>query len=395
MIVDIIIGIGIAGALGWGLRQGADATLPFAGFAAGAVLGTRLPLLVGGGLHSSSSLVAALPAALLLGALSATLVDRLSPRLGRRRLVARNAPRRRAIANGAAGALLAAAAAGVAVWILGPVASEVGSLRGPVERSTILARLDSVLAPAGPRGTNAAAAPIDNFPTTDAPPPDVPPADPRAETDPHVLAADRSVVKIGVLACGHGGQGSGWVVADSLVATAAHVVAAADVITVRVHGTGPARPATAIWFDPVNDFALLRVPALKGVPALPMVARPAVGASGAALGFPGGSHAIRRARIGATTSTLKARFGGMLPGPGFRRDLFGRLVTTFRAKAQPGISGGPIVDTHGRVLTTIFGGSVLSASGDGVPNQFIRAALDRAGPPVGTGACLKDRNLPQ
>ncbi len=383
LVVDLIVGAVIAGAVAWGFTRGLVRTLALAGFAVGAVLGTRLPLLLGGGLHSTFALVAALPAALVLGALVAAVVERLGARLGRW-------VGGRARADAAGGALLAGFVAAVVVWILGPVAAQVGSLRDPVERSAILARLNSVLTPAGPEPTDTTNRPIDDFPTVTGPPPQVAPADPRAETDPDVRAAERSIVKIGVLSCGHAGQGSGWVVSDGVVVTNAHVAASADVITVRSRGTGPTRPATAIWFDRVNDLALLRVPKLSGVPALAMVRRPRVGASGAALGFPGGVRDIRRARLGPTTRRKRGRLGGHPSGPGFRRELSGRLVTTFRGTPQPGSSGGPVVDTRGRVLTTVFAGTAFTASGLGVPNRFVRAALRRAGPPVGTGRCLND-----
>lgn len=380
--VDLIVGVVIAGAAAWGFRRGLMGTIAFAGFAVGAVLGSRVPLLLGGNLHSTFSLASGLPAALLLGGLMAMLFERIGSRLGRR---LRKHTRMNAVGGTLAGGFVAL----VAVWALGPVAEQVGFLQAPVEDSTVLARFNSVLAPAGPKPVKQTRAPTDNLPIA-GPPPRVAAADPRAERDPDVKRAERGIVKIGILACGHPGQGSGWVVADQIVVTNAHVVASADAITVRSRGTGPARGGTPIWFDPLNDFALLRVPSLRGVPPLPMVRAPRIGASGAALGFPAGIRDIRRARIGPTTRKRRGMLGGEKPGPGFSQQLFGRLITTFRGSAQPGSSGGPVVDTRGRVLTTVFAGNQSLASGFGVPNRFVREALPKAGPTVSTGRCLND-----
>jgi len=387
--VDLTIAALIVAALAWGFARGLDRMVPFAGLAVGAVLGTRAPLLFGGELDSTFSLVAALPAALVLGALLAAAIERYGPRLERPR---RGPARRRSRARGAAagGALLAGSLGVVVVWMLGPVAAQITSLRNPVADSSILASLNSVLTPAGPRASAPVVTQGDDFPTPSGPPPEVPPADPRAKTDPDVVAAERSIVKIGVFKCGGLAQGSGWVVADQIVVTNAHVAAAADAILVRSRGLGRARVATVISFDPTNDLALLRVPKLRGVPRLRMVRRPQSGTSGAVLGFPLGKRDIRIARLGPTSRKRQGRLGGQLAGPGFKREIFGRLVTTFKARTQPGNSGGPLVDRRGRVLTTVFGGGGLDASGLGVPNRFVRAALRKAGPTVSTGRCLND-----
>ena len=52
-------------------------------------------------------------------------------------------------------------------------------------------------------------------------------------------------------------QGAGLMVAKGRIATVAHVVAGATTITVSgLHGT---RPATVVYFDPINDVAVLNV----------------------------------------------------------------------------------------------------------------------------------------
>lgn len=378
--VDAIVGAVILLVALWGFRLGLEGTPVLVGFAVGAALGTRAPLVVGIGLQSSSSLLVAVPAALLLGGVVGGLVERFGPQPGR---WLGGHPRTSSIA----GALLAGAAGVVMVWLLAPVATQVRSLRDPVDRSTILARLNSVATPAGPAALRRRRGPSDNFPTFSGPAPKVPPIFRRTEKDPDVLAAQRSVVKVLTSSCHGIEQGSGWVVSDSIVVTNAHVVVAGRSISVRLRGMGRPRPATAIWFDRRNDVALLRVPALSGVPALRMVRRPSIGAPGASLGFPRGKRDVRGARLGPTTLGYNSRLRGPPIGPGFRRELAGRRVTTFRGTPEPGSSGGPLVDTRGRVLTTVFGGNKKDESGLGVPNRYVRVARRKAGPRVSTGGC--------
>ena len=73
-------------------------------------------------------------------------------------------------------------------------------------------------------------------------------------------AAGQSVVRVLGTACGLGVQGSGWVAADGVVVTNAHVVAGQDDTSVQVGGQGERLDAQAIHFDVRNDLAVLRVP---------------------------------------------------------------------------------------------------------------------------------------
>ena len=249
-----------------------------------------------------------------------------------------------------------------------------------------MGQLNAVLAPPGPERVPEDR-PFDSFPTIASTGPPILPVEPRLARDPQVLAADRKVVKIGVIGCRGAGLGSGWLGADGVVVTNAHVVATADVITVQRGGEGPRLAGTAIWVDRRNDVALVRVPLLQGTRPLPIVRRPKPETLGAVLGFPAGNHAIRAARIGRTTATIGGTMSPALPG--FRSKLSGRLVTPFRAKVEPGSSGGPLVDARGRVIAMTFGGA-SDGQGDaglGVPTRFVRSALRRAGPPDDTGSC--------
>ena len=386
--VDLIAGLLIVGMVVWGFWAGLAGTLALTGFAAGAVAGAKLaPLALNDGHDSSFALVFALPGALLLGALVAAAVERLILRLRKRRVRLDGRGRMSAIG----GALLAGCTAVVAVWLLGAGVVQVDSLRTPVEDSTIVGRLNALLPPPGPPAAQQQR-PFDPFPVVAGPGPQIPPADERMVNDPQVRVADRSVVKIAVLSSCGAAMGSGWIAADGIVVTNAHVVAAADAVTVRIGGSGPAHPATAIWYEPGNDVALLRAPGLKGARVLPTVRRPRAGTPGAVIGFPSGRHRVSPARLGRTTRQARGRLGNVPRSAGFPRGLAGRLVTPFRGRAEPGSSGGPVVDARGRVLTTVSVGGGMRESGYGVPNRFVRSALRRArraGPPVDTGTCSR------
>jgi len=383
-IIDVAIVVGIALLVAWGFWRGLTIwTLALAGFGVGAVLGSRVaPLVLKDGLHSTYAPILAFPGALLFGGILAAAVERLG--FWQRRRLDRLGP-----TSAIGGALLAGCLGVMVTWMVGAAAAQVDSLKDPIERSAILERLNAVLPPFGPLLT-AEAPSSDPFPTFEGPIPRVGRPDPRIVRDPEVRTAGRSVVRIESKACGGGGVGSGWIAADGIVATNAHVVAGEDpTITLQVRGEGTEHPATVIWWDPKNDLALLRTPGVKGVPALPLVREPKPATSAAMLGFPGGRKkiSIRPGRFARATNRLRGRMGGTLPGPEFPRRLYGRPITLFASNPQSGNSGGPLVDTRGRVVTTVFGGGGGRYAGLGVPNRFFRTALRRAGPPVDTGSC--------
>jgi S1-C subfamily serine protease len=381
--VDLIAACCIVAIVAYGFWAGTATMLALAAFATGAVVGAlAAPQLLREGQDSSFALVAALPAALLLGALAATFVERQTLRRQRRleRL------ERAATIDGVVGGALGAWTAVVAVWLAGAAIVQVGSLRERIDDSTIVGGLNSVLSPPGPAAEPSFTPIALPIVTGTGGGPRIASGNPDVLDDPDVLRADRSVVQIIVDHCGRGGTGSGWIAADGIVVTNAHVTVAADDITVRLRGIGPRQPATPIWFDPRNDLSLLRVAGLRGAAPLPMVNTPRPGTAGAMLGFPLGRHAIRAARIGRQSAKLEGE-RAPIPDNGTLVPLAGRLMMPFWGNSQPGNSGGPVVDTRGRVLMTVWGGGDTRDSGLGVPNAFVRSALRRAGPAVGLGRC--------
>jgi S1-C subfamily serine protease len=192
------------------------------------------------------------------------------------------------------------------------------------------------------------------------------------------------VVKVLGTACGLGVQGSGWVAGNGVVVTNAHVVAGQDDTTVQIGGEGPHYDTTPIWFDSRNDLALLRAPGIQGAPALGLDESAPEGTSAAILGFPeNGPYDVEPGRLGQTSTVVTQDAYGR--GPVRRR------ITTLRGKVRSGNSGGPMVDSKGRVVTTIFAATVSSGakSGFGVPDSIVRPALSRAGAQVDTGPCSR------
>ncbi|MGI9082344.1 MAG: CvpA family protein [Thermoleophilaceae bacterium] len=378
LILDLLIAGIIVGAAVWGYQRGLlTHALALVGFGAGAILGSRVaPLVLDGGLRDPFAPVLALPAALLCGAIVGMALERFGFGL-RRRLP------RRGRANAVGGALLAACVGLVTVWILGALAARVDSFRQPVRDSAIIERLNAVLPPPGPL-LNPIRKRIDPLPILAGPRPNVGPPDPRIKRDRQVRSAADSTVKVHVKSCGRKGTGSGWVARDGTVVTNAHVVQGSDEVGVQVKGKGDTDDAEVIGFDEVNDVAVLRAPAVAGVPALRLDPKPAPDTQAAALGFPGGGpFKITPVRLGTTARIPGFKLNGRKPVK--------RRIVILRAKGiRPGSSGSPIVDRGGRVVTMVFAGRVGGSAGYGVPNPAIRRTLRRADSPVDTGSCEEE-----
>jgi len=371
-----IIAFTIALAL-WGYRQGLIVgALTLVGFGLGAFAGSRIgPLLLTRGSHSPYAPLCAALGALLVGALMAVTLESFA--LGLREKLVRR-PFLQA-ADGAGGAALIASVALGLAWVFGAVllhAPSTARLRADIQQSLILRGLNDVLPPTGPL-LNALDR-VDPAPTVLGPAPPVAPPDAKIASDPDVLEAGDSVVRVLSTACGLGIEGSGWAVEPGVVVTNAHVVAGADDTTVTTQD-GTELEATPIYYEPRRDLALLRVGA--ALPPLPIDSRRRRGEDGAVLGYPeNGPYSLAPARIGETRATISEDSYGNGPVE--------RTIVAMSGTVRSGNSGGPLVDPRGRVVGTVFAATTGGpAGGFAIPAEQVREALRHTADEVDTGPC--------
>jgi len=360
-----------------GLRRGlVSGALSLAGIVAGAYLGAKLaPQFFSGG-ESPYTPLLALGGAVMLAGLLQSVGGMVGATIRSSLLVM---PPLRLLDT--LGGILLGAATGVAlVWIAGAVALHVPGqtqLREAVQQSGILREINERVPPA--RLLDAIAR-VDPFARIAGPQARVAPPDPALLGNPGVRRTRASVLRVTGSACGLGISGSAWIARPNVVVTNAHVVA--GMTDARVgRDNGDTLAARVVAFDPRNDVAVLRVPGLRGRPL--QLADPDQGTAVAILGFPeNGPFTATPGRIGST--------GSVLTDDAYGRGPVSRRITTLRGVVRSGNSGGPAVDSGGRVQTTIFAARIGSSAGYGVPSRIVRAALDQAGTAsVSTGPCVR------
>ena len=197
-------------------------------------------------------------------------------------------------------------------------------------------------------------------------------------------AAKVSVVKIEGFGCGGVVDGSGFVIGNDLVATNAHVVAGVKKPYIK-DATGQ-HSATAVWFDPNLDFAVLRVQNLAGPPLLINNSIAARGTEAAVIGYPGGGPLTAGGAQVIEDFTARGR------------DIYGegvseRDVYSLAANIIPGNSGGPVIQTDGTVIGVVFAQStVYKTIGYALSTPQLNAAISLANSQnrtVNTGNCAQ------
>jgi S1-C subfamily serine protease len=362
----------------WGYRQGLIVgALTLTGFGVGAFLGSRLgPVLLSQGHDSPYAPLCGAIGALLVGALAAVALEGIALAL-RRRLIRHPFMHR---ADGAGGAALIGAVALGLAWIFGAVALHAPGttqLRADVQNSVILSELDQVLPPSG--GVLNALGRVDPAPSITGPATPTKRPNPEIAADPHILHAGGSVVRVLSTACGLGIEGSGWAVRPDLIVTNAHVIAGADDTTVTTQ-SGVELDATAVYYQPEDDLALLEVDAR--LPTLPISLSRPVGADAAVLGYPeNGPYTVTAARIGETRATISENSYGRGP--------IDRTITALGGDVRSGNSGGPLLDRQGEVVGVVFAATTSGPTGGfAVPAEEVRKAIRHVSAgPVDTGPC--------
>ena len=370
----ILLGV-VAFAAFVGLRKGLVAgLLGITGVVAGAVIGARLAKVVlPGGSHSPYAPLVGLAGAVV----GAAVLEGAGSMVGSFFRAGLRLPPLRAL-DSAGGLVLGAAAGLVLVWVFGATALLLPgqpSLRRDVQRSELLRRLNAVV----PSDTllNALAR-VDPFPSISGPAIPSGPLGGSTLSDPVLRSAGNSVVRVLGTACGLGISGSGWVAEPGVVVTAAHVVAGEHDTSVVPPGAERRLSAQVIGFDAKNDVAILRV---RGLSARPLtLADPQERRSVGIVGYPlNGPLDVEPGRVGRTETVLTDDAYGHGP--------VARTVTSLAGTIRHGNSGGPAIDSDGRVQLTVFASRVGGSGGYGIPAEVVRKVLASAHDPVSTGAC--------
>lgn len=199
------------------------------------------------------------------------------------------------------------------------------------------------------------------------------------------VSKDRqSVVKVEGEGCGGIVTGSGFIVGQGLVATNAHVVAGiSDPMVLDANGS---HSATAIWFDPDLDFAVLRTDGLAGQPLTFNTQSVARGTPGGVFGYPGGGPFT--ADTAAVLDEFTAIGRNIYNQGSVKRDVY-----SIKATVVPGNSGGPLVDTNGNIIGVVFATSTTyNDVGYALSTPEVVAEVTQAksnNQPVSTGSCAE------
>lgn len=198
-------------------------------------------------------------------------------------------------------------------------------------------------------------------------PPSIPPDVPPEWTD-TVAQVSTGVTRISTSTCENvGSAGSGFLVSDTLVATAAHVVEGAA--GVQVESAGTVSEAEVLGYSQEADLALLRLDEPVGDHVLTWADEPPrVSQEVSALGFPLGAGF---ASVQGVVSSLNPR------AEGFSETA--RYIQT-DAPTNPGNSGGPLITVDGSVVGVVLSGHEYTSGGRPVEGMNFALSYEDAQP---------------
>lgn len=282
----------------------------------------------------------------------------------------------------------------LSAWLVAAVISSpnsrFASLDAAVNRSDILHSIDRIL-PQTPSIFNDLQNFLNSegFPqvfstlTPPSPPNVAPPT--TAQTKALANPAVFSTVKVLGTACTNEQEGSGFVVGPGLVATNAHVIAGEGPGNTQVLVGGTAYGATAVYFDPSFDLAVLRTSAPLGPVLTISPSLVSDGTQAAILGYPEDGP-LTTSPAGVTEEVTAV--GKDIYNSG----TVNRGVYALAATVLPGNSGGPLMGPGGQVIGVVFSRSTVypnvgyALTSPGVLARVQAAQQHRAA--VSTGSCI-------
>ncbi|MGL5927615.1 MAG: MarP family serine protease [Dermatophilaceae bacterium] len=361
-VLDMVLLLLLAGYAWSGWRQGLiTAVLGLVGLVGGAVVTVRVvPDLLEDRLGVARGTAASAVVVVVLVVLVAVTVQSLMLLLAARVRDAVRLPAARAV-DSFLGLVAVLTASVLVLWVVAGVVRTSGppGAREAVARSGVVTAVDSLVPASAARVVDDVTQALDRqgFPqvfdglgpepiaAVDAP-------DAALVDDPEVRVALRSVIRVRADSrrCDTARVGSGWVGAAGYVVTNAHVVAGSQSVRVSVGGRGRERAARVVVFDPDRDVAVLAVPGLTAA-ALARGDELPAGASAVVAGCPGDDGlTVRSARV---RDVIRARGADIYGDSGTTREIY-----SLRAQVRQGASGGPMVDTDGRVVGMVFATSL-------------------------------------
>lgn len=152
------------------------------------------------------------------------------------------------------------------------------------------------------------------------------------------------------------GHGSGVHTGNRYITTAAHVVKGKTEVKVKASHGGES-VADVLWINEKYDIALLRARDLTNVATSRLsCSDPEVGQSIIAIGNPGPLEFIRA-------------HGRVASGPKRGNERWASYYIVSMPVA-PGMSGGPVLDAHGRVVGIVVGVAMMNLGWSGAPVGF-------------------------